>query len=87
MEKRKSLIYGNDNVLRGAKLTVISKHGKRASASRPIQKLIPFEVTEANKDSDFNYVDVVERRLRCQAAVDGEIRRKFFRHTDFVFCC
>ena len=76
--KVESLIYGNDNVLRGATLTVISKQGKRARASRPIQKLTPFEVTEENKDPDFNYVDVVERCPRRQAAVDGEIRRKFF---------
>ena len=53
---------------------MVSKQGKRVRASRPIQKLIPFEVTEANKDSDFNYVDVVERYPRRQAAVDGGIR-------------
>ena len=57
---------------------MVSKQGKRAKDSRPIQKLIPFEVTEANKDSDFNYVDVVERCPRRQVAVDGEIRRQFF---------
>ena len=44
MGKVEELVVGKDGSTRGAKLRVISKQGKRTTAYRPLQKLIPFEI-------------------------------------------
>jgi hypothetical protein len=40
------LVNGCDGKVRGAKLNVLSKTGKRSNVFRPVQKLIPFEIME-----------------------------------------
>ena len=57
--KIESLVVGNDGNVRGAQLTSISKCGKRTNAFRPVQKLIPLEITNGeniddNKNADSN---------------------------------
>ena len=48
MGKIELVIHDTDNVIRGVKLTTHSKQGKLTTVYRPIQKIIPFEVTEDN---------------------------------------
>ena len=50
--KVEELIIGNDKKVRGAMLRTISKEGKRTVMHRPIQKLIPLEVTSNDTVSD-----------------------------------
>ena len=57
--KIESLVVGNEGNVRGAQLTSISKCGKRTNAFRPVQKLIPLEITNGeniddNKNADSN---------------------------------
>ena len=42
------VVVGKDNSVRGAILSIISKKGRRTRASRPLQKLIPFEIADEN---------------------------------------
>ena len=44
----KSLIIGRDGNVRGGVLSAISQDGKRTTLTRPLQKLIPLEVTETS---------------------------------------
>ena len=50
--KVEKLIIGNDNKVRGAKLTAVSKGGDGTFSNRPVQKLIPFEIV--NNDDNCN---------------------------------
>ena len=43
--KIKRLVIGKDAQIRGAELVVISKTGEKTVCQRPVQKLIPFEIT------------------------------------------
>ena len=74
------LIKGTDGNTRGAKLLTMSKSCFRTSCYRPIQKLIPFEIT---KDSNVSLSDDREKR-HCpnerparRAASEGEQLLKF----------
>ncbi len=52
MGKVIQLVKGRDNQVRGAKLKVLSKSGKQMAVFRPLQKLIPFEITENRESED-----------------------------------
>ncbi len=52
MEKVIQLVKGCDNQVRGAKLKVLSKSGKQMAVFCPLQKLIPFEITENQEGED-----------------------------------
>ena len=51
-----SLVIGKDGNISGALLTTRSNEGKRTNISRPVQKLIPLEITSdsSNIDSSLN---------------------------------
>ena len=73
------LIKGTDGNTRGAKLLTISKSGFRTSCYRPIQKLIPFEITKDSKVSlryDREKVHCANERPARRAASEGEQLRK-----------
>ena len=78
------LVCGNDGRVRGAKLVTTSKTGKRVNISRPVQKLIPLEVLREDAEVKENYTlskttkdtDDLRRSTR-NAALDGEVRRKY----------
>ena len=68
---------GNDGLVRGATVEVISNKGKRTRLRRPLQKLYPLEVTTtevANASSPT--CTHPEQRLRRKAAVVGEMKRR-----------
>ena len=46
LAKVESLVVGKDNMVRGAVLSALSKDGTKTRLSRPLQKLVPLEVTE-----------------------------------------
>ena len=52
--KIKKLVIGNDAQVRGAELVVISKTEEKTVCQRPIQKLIPFELTTDNRELSNN---------------------------------
>ena len=73
------LIKGTDGNTRGAKLLTMSKSGFRTSCYRPIQKLIPFEITKDSKVSlsdDREKVHCANERPARRAASEGEQLRK-----------
>ena len=45
-----SLVVGRDGNIRGGVLSAVSKTGKRTKLTRPLQKLIPLEVTSGTDD-------------------------------------
>ena len=58
------LIRGADNVIRGVKLSVLSKKGTRTTAHRPLQKIIPFEIAgqpPSDPDPVLDYPVLVNR--------------------------
>ena len=44
-------VVGLDEQIRGVKLSVISKNGAKTTCYRPLQKIIPFEITEAAQET------------------------------------
>ena len=52
--KIKRLVIGKDAQVRGAELVVISKTGEKTVCQRPVQKLIPFEITTDNHELSIN---------------------------------
>ena len=48
----KSFVVGKDGKIRGALLTTQSDEGKRTQISRPVQKLIPFEVGSSSNNDE-----------------------------------
>ena len=46
------LVHGKDGFLRGAKLRMIGEKGSQTTAHRPIQKIIPFEISTEHIDSE-----------------------------------
>ena len=52
--KIKRLVIGKDAQVRGAELVVISKTGEKTVCQRPVQKLIPFEITTDNHERSIN---------------------------------
>lgn len=89
--KVENVVIGADGMQRGAKLRVLSKTGKRTVVHRPLQKLIPFEISEIKDDSPYepglpdktHVVDQPERpeelvksRVRRKAAIDGQYLRR-----------
>ena len=84
------VIYGKDSQPRGVKLSTISKTGLRSPCYRPIQKIIPFEITNRceekatitpNCEVDNNDIEsgenrVSEDRPKRKTAIEGqELRR------------
>ena len=43
------LVVGNDGMIRGARLKVLSNSGQQSNVYRPLQKLIPFEIRETSE--------------------------------------
>ena len=70
--KVERLVVGKDGYVRGAELTVISNQGKRTTASRPITKLIPFEIVEDDSIPE-NMIVEVERDLFDNVADNNTI--------------
>ena len=52
--KINKLVTGKDAQVRGAELVVISKTEEKTVCQRPIQKLIPFELTTDNRELSNN---------------------------------
>ena len=52
--KINKLVIGKDAQVRGAELVVISKTEEKTVCQRPIQKLIPFELTTDNRELSNN---------------------------------
>ena len=52
MGKVIELVKGRDDQVRGAKLKFLSKTGKQKVLFRPLQKLIPFEISENRESED-----------------------------------
>ena len=52
--KANKLVIGKDAQVRGAELVVISKTEEKTVCQRPIQKLIPFELTTDNRELSNN---------------------------------
>lgn len=52
-----SLIVGKDGYVRGAELRTISKEGKRTLITRPLQKIIPLEVSR--DDTSCTDIDLI----------------------------
>ena len=80
--KVEKLIVGKDNRVRGAKLTVISKGGERTTCSRPVQKLIPFEIVEddanhyVNEGQRVDKTHTNDRRPTRKAKIEGQYLRR-----------
>ena len=80
MGKVEKIIYGRDGHQRGAQLKVMSRVGKSTVIHRPLQKLIPFEISdhmedisEKNKAGDnVNDVDTDVNTTDTEAAHDLE---------------
>ena len=52
--KINKLVIGKDTQVRGAELVVISKTGQKKVCHRPVQKIIPFEITTDNHELSDN---------------------------------
>ena len=52
--KANKLVIGKDAQVRGAELVVTSKTEEKGVCQRPIQKLIPFELTAGNRELSNN---------------------------------
>ena len=63
------LVKGRDGQVRGARLRVLSKAGKRSPVHRPVQRLIRFGIQEKSVVND----EEIQRKLRFRAplAVHG----------------
>ena len=68
MGRIEKLIRGNDGKIRGVDLKVMSKGGKASQISRPLQKIIPFEI--ANK------VERNENNKQCNEIVNTPFNRQ-----------
>ena len=91
MGKVMELVKGRDDQVRGAKLKVLSKTGKQKVLFRPLQKLIPFEISEKgesedkeeSKESEKDQVEAINdvnnqnrTRPRREAAIEGQNKRR-----------
>ena len=47
-----NLIKGKDGFIRGARLQTTSRNKKQSFVTRPLQKLIPFKIVDANQSID-----------------------------------
>ena len=72
--KVERLVVGRDGKVRGADLAVVSKKGHRTTASRPVQKLIPFEIVQATKN-DSNERETENNDLQSEQKYPEELRR------------
>ena len=80
--KVEKLITGNDNKVRGAKLTVVSKGGERTFCNRPVQKLIPFEIVNeddycnVNEGKRVDKTHTNDKRPTRKAKIEGQYLRR-----------
>ena len=78
--KVEKLIIGNDGNVRGAKLKVSSANKNISSCYRPVQKLIPFEISEekdSSQDSELHEKEqTCKTRPTRKAAIDGQYVRQ-----------
>ena len=72
--KVERLVVGRDGKVRGADLVVVLKKGHRTTASRPVQKLIPFEIVQATKN-DSNERETENNDLQSEQKYPEELRR------------
>jgi len=85
-ERVKQLIVGIDNAVRGAEIDVLAKNNTLSTIRRPLQNLIPLEVTTTNENiediTDPSTIEVSDNntsqpvRQRRNAAVTGELIRR-----------
>ena len=77
MGKVLELVKGRDGQIRGAKLKVLSKTGKQTAVFRPLQRLIPFEISRNQRfclclrlDNDINEASYKSAFvLRCRSTI------------------
>ena len=76
--KIEKVIAGQDGHIRGVQLTAMSKNGKRTVVQRPLQKIIPLEVTDNYEETDRGLdIEATGRpKLYRKAAIDGEQVRR-----------
>ena len=74
--KVNELITGPDGLIRGAKIRVITKTGQASVITRPVQKLIPLEVSETRTDDKPAKDTGRLSRPTRKAAKDGQIMRR-----------
>ena len=83
MAKIENVITGNDGEIRGAVLKVCA-NGKCNLITRPIQRLIPFEIVETDNNDKVDTVEVIENSTNSQektrskrvAALNADLKRK-----------
>ncbi|XP_047146189.1 uncharacterized protein LOC124819048 [Hydra vulgaris] len=82
MGKVLELIRGADGKVRGARLQVLSKEGIRTTCFRPIQKLIPFEITNKLNETELGVIatdetcrSICKRPIRQAASAGENLRR------------
>jgi len=69
---------GNDGLIRGVTIEVVSSSGKRKCLRSPLQKLFLLEVHEtsvADGEEPARPIACTPQRQRRQAAIEGEMRR------------
>jgi len=70
---------GNDGLVRGATIEIVSNNGTRRRLRRPQKKLFPLEVREtsvADGEEPARSIAYTPQRHRRQAAIEGEIGRR-----------
>ena len=71
-----SLVVGNDGMVTGAILTMISEEGRRTKLTRPVQKLIPMEISNNSTKKNSVTIDDEKKlniRPKRNAALTGEL--------------
>ena len=56
LRKVLQLVFGRDGQVRGAELRVISKGRQQTKIFRPLQKMVPFEIVEADENTEFTAI-------------------------------
>lgn len=70
LDRVNDLISGKDGFIRGAKISVITRNGLTSEITRPIQKLIPLEITnEESQPQETNVVDENQQQSAKPEAV------------------
>ena len=70
--KIEELVKGRDNLIRGVKLKTIGADGNRQSCHRPLQKIIPFEITDDFQPSVTITDDVEHKQSSDKSYLDDD---------------
>ncbi len=90
LAKVTKLLTGNDGKVRAAEIRVMNSDGQKSATTlrRPLQLLVPIEVTSSNENNEDRATSItttkldpkveefVPARMRREAAVNGELRRR-----------